>query len=213
MSLTITLDDLATLVTTKKVFKDAVAEETKKNTIELENNIMVLKEQLEALKVAVADQTVAIKTEFDQVKAKFEAQKAEIQNLKDAVDALEDKVAEFEGLDASAELQAVKDSLAAIDAISESDVPPADTTPPAIPVDLVASNVTASGADLSWTADADAVAFEIFQDGTKVGDSTSASFSVSGLAPETAYMFSVNAADAAGNVSSQSDAVSVTTTA
>lgn len=213
MNLTITLDDVATLVTTKKVFKDGVAEESKKYISELEKNIMVLKDQLAELKVAVSNQTVAIKTEFDQVKAKFEAQQNEIQNLKDAVDALEDKVAEFEGLDASAELQAVKDSIAAIDAISESDVPPADTTPPAIPVDVVASNITASGADLSWTADADAVKFEIFQDGEKVGEATSASFSVTGLTPETSYMFSVNAADAAGNISGQSDAVAVTTIA
>ena len=60
---------------------------------------------------------------------------------------------------------------------------------------------------------ADAVKFEIFQDGTKVGDSDVASFAVTGLAAETAYDFAVNAADAAGNVSSMSDVLNVTTIA
>ncbi len=213
MNLHITLDDLATLVTTKEAFKKGVAEEAKKYINELENNIMALKDQLAELKTAVADQTVAIKTEFDEVKAKFEAQQAEIDTLEEAVDALEAKLDEFEGLDASAEVQAIKDSIAKINEISESDVPPADTTPPAIPTDLAATNVTANGVDLSWVADSDAVAFEVFQDGTKVGDATSNNFSVSGLTAETAYAFSVAAKDAAGNTSSQSDSVSVTTTA
>ena len=217
MNLQITLDDLATLVTTKKVFKDAVADESKKYIDQLEIKIMALKDQFVALQAAFADQDVTIKTEFDQVKAKFEALhnannelQANFNALKVELDALKDDVA---GVALQSLIDGVQGSIAKIDAISESDVPPADTTPPAIPTDLSAANITAEGFDLSWTADADAVKFEIFQDGTKVGDSDVASFAVTGLAAETAYDFAVNAADAAGNVSSMSDVLNVTTIA
>ena len=211
MDLTITLDDLATIVVTKPAFKAGVAEEVKNHKIQLEKEIMILKEQLEQLKVAVATQTVAIKTEFDQVKAKFESQGSEIGNLKKAVAALEVKIGEFESLDASAELKAINDSLAAIDAISESDVPPADTTPPAIPLSLVATNTTAVGTDLAWNSDPDVAMYNVFQDGIKVGSATVSAFSVTGLTSATAYSFTVSAKDAAGNESSQSDALAVTT--
>lgn len=218
MNLHITLDDLATLVTTKKVFKDAVAEETNKNINELEKIIMALKDQFAALQVAFANQDVAIKTEFDQVKAKLEALHNESATLQAAFDALKAELdalkGSIEGVDLAPLIAGVDASIAKIDSISESDVPPPDTTPPAIPTDLAATNVTASGVDLSWVeADPDAVGFEVFQDGTKVGDATSNNFSISGLAPETSYVFAVTAKDAAGNVSSPSDGVSVTTTA
>jgi predicted nucleic acid-binding Zn-ribbon protein len=128
MDLTITLDDVATLVTTKKVFTDGVANETKKYITDLENKIMALKADLEVLKQALTDQGVAIGVEFEQVKAKFEALKNEIVTLKDNVATLETAVADLEGIDLSAEINAVKGSLATIDSISESDVPPAPPT-------------------------------------------------------------------------------------
>lgn len=119
MELNITLDDLAILVTTKKVFTDRIAEEVKKHNNELENKYMALKEQIVALNEALTDQSAAITKEFNEVKAKLEAIKKE---LNDKIAALEAKVTELEGTDLSAEIQALKDSVAAIDAISESDV-------------------------------------------------------------------------------------------
>lgn len=218
MNLTVTLDDIATLVTTKSVFKKSVAKETKKHINQLEKEIMALKEQFAALQVAFANQDVAIKTEFDQVKAKLEALHSENGNLKTAFDALKVELDaikdDISGVDLSTLIKGVDDSIAKIDAISESDVPPADTTPPAIPTGLAASNVTADSLDLTWTEDdVDAVAFEVFQDGVKVGDPTSSSFAVTGLSANTDYVFEVTAVDAAGNISSASDALTVTTAA
>ncbi|HNC56723.1 MAG TPA: hypothetical protein PLP33_14855 [Leptospiraceae bacterium] len=122
MELNITLDDLAILVTNKKAFKEQVAEEVKKYTNELEINYMALKADLEVLKTKLAEQGVAIGVEFEQVKAKFEALKQEITGLKENVAALQAAVDELEGIDLTAEITAVTDSIAKIDEISESDV-------------------------------------------------------------------------------------------
>lgn len=215
MNLQITLDDLATLVTTKKVFKDAVAEESQKYTNQLEKEIMTLKEQVVVLQAALVDQDTAIKTEFDQVKAKLEALHTENGNLQTAFDALKAELDALkdsvEGVDLQPFIDEVQGSISKIDAISESDVPPADTTPPSIPTGLTAANITDVSADLSWDANADAAMFHVFQDGTEIGSGAENSFAVTGLTSATAYSFTVSAEDAAGNVSSVSDAVVVTT--
>ena len=81
---------------------------------------------------------------------------------------------------------------------------PPDTEAPTNPSNLVASNITSSGATLNWTASTDNVGvarYNISIDGSLVGTSTSTTFDVTGLTPETNYSASVNAEDAAGNVS------------
>ena len=89
-----------------------------------------------------------------------------------------------------------------------------DNEAPSTPTNLTVSNVSSTSADLSWTASTDnvkVVAYDIFQGTTKVGASATTNFSVTGLTPETAYSFTVQARDAAKNVSGSSNAVSFTT--
>jgi hypothetical protein len=81
---------------------------------------------------------------------------------------------------------------------------PPDTQVPTNPGSLAAGNITSSGATLTWTASNDNVGvdhYNISIDGNLVGTSGSTSFNISGLSPLTLYNASVNAEDAAGNVS------------
>jgi len=81
---------------------------------------------------------------------------------------------------------------------------PPDTEAPTDPTNVVASNITASGATLNWTASTDNVGvtqYNISIDGSVVGTSATTSFDVTGLSPTTLYAASVTAQDAAGNVS------------
>jgi acetylxylan esterase len=99
--------------------------------------------------------------------------------------------------------------------------PNPDAVPPTAPTNLAASNVSASGAALSWGAATDNVAvagYRIFQQqGTaaaiQIGTSTGTSFTVTGLAAATTYSFFVRAIDPGGNVSTSSNTVAVTTSA
>jgi chitodextrinase len=59
---------------------------------------------------------------------------------------------------------------------------------------------------LSWTASTDNVAvvrYNVYRNGTKVGSSTTTSYSDSGLALTTAYTYQISALDAAGNESAK----------
>lgn len=90
-----------------------------------------------------------------------------------------------------------------------------DTEAPSDPSNLVASNITGSGATLNWTASTDNIGvaqYNISIDGNVVGTSPTNSFNVTGLSPLTNYSASVTAQDAAGNVSG-SASTSFTTTA
>ena len=90
-----------------------------------------------------------------------------------------------------------------------------DTTPPSIPTNLSASNITQTSVALSWTASTDNVGvtgYRIYRGGTQIGTVTSGTtYSDTGLAASTAYSYTISAYDAAGNVSGQSSPVSVTT--
>lgn len=79
-----------------------------------------------------------------------------------------------------------------------------DTDPPSDPTNLVATNITADSATLTWTGSTDNIAvdhYNISIDGNVVGTSNTTSFDVVGLSPITLYTAEVNAEDAAGNVS------------
>ncbi|NPA69075.1 MAG: T9SS type A sorting domain-containing protein [Chlorobi bacterium] len=98
----------------------------------------------------------------------------------------------------------------------DGDTPDPDTEAPSAPSDLTASNVTSSSVDLSWSASVDNVgvsSYEVYKDGSLLASTTSVNYSVTGLSSETTYEFYVKAKDAAGNVSSASNTVSVTTDA
>ncbi len=90
-----------------------------------------------------------------------------------------------------------------------------DTEAPTPPT-LSASGTTSTSTALSWSGATDNVGitgYDVFQNGTLLGSTTATSTSVTGLSASTTYSFTVKAKDAAGNVSSASNAVSVTTLA
>ena len=90
----------------------------------------------------------------------------------------------------------------------------ADTQAPTAPTNLTASNVTQTTVDLNWSASTDNVGvtgYDIYRGTTSIGTVTGTSANVTGLTAGTAYTFSIKAKDAAGNVSSASNTVNVTT--
>ncbi|WP_432985350.1 glycoside hydrolase family 9 protein [Dactylosporangium sp. CA-233914] len=95
-----------------------------------------------------------------------------------------------------------------------------DVTPPTKPGTPVASGITSSGATLTWAASTDAVGvtgYDVLRLGGPAGPVvvatvTGTTATVTGLSASTAYQFAVRAKDAAGNLSTASDPVSVTTT-
>jgi chitodextrinase len=96
-----------------------------------------------------------------------------------------------------------------------------DTQSPTVPGTPIASGITASSVNLSWSPSSDNIAvtgYDIFRatgasGGTfaSVGTSPNASFANTGLAANTNYRYQVRARDAAGNASGFSAAVTVTT--
>jgi len=102
----------------------------------------------------------------------------------------------------------------AIDAISLTTGAVPDTEAPSVPTNLTSSNITETGVNLSWTASTDNVAvteYEVLQGATVISTVTTTNFSVTGLTASTDYTFTVRAKDAAGNTSTASNAVNVTT--
>jgi endo-1,3(4)-beta-glucanase len=83
-----------------------------------------------------------------------------------------------------------------------------DTQPPTVPGPAVASNITATGATLSWTASTDNVGvagYEVTVAGNTLSTANT-TLAVSGLSPATANTVTVRAFDAAGNRSGASTA-------
>ena len=96
-----------------------------------------------------------------------------------------------------------------------------DTTPPTAPTNLRVTTRSSSSVSLAWDASSDNVGVakyvvEMKQNGEEfalAGESTSTSFTKSGLAASTTYVFRVKAVDAASNESEWSGDISVTTEA
>ncbi|MCR9250523.1 MAG: fibronectin type III domain-containing protein [bacterium] len=91
----------------------------------------------------------------------------------------------------------------------------ADTQAPSTPSNVTASNVSQTGADISWSASSDNVGvtgYDVYVDGSLDGSTSATSYSVSGLTASTSYSVSVRAKDAAGNESG-AGSVSFTTQA
>lgn len=91
-----------------------------------------------------------------------------------------------------------------------------DSTSPSIPAGLVATAMSSSQIDLSWTASTDNVGvtgYSIFRNGVQIGTSATPGYSHTGLTPSTSYLYTVSAYDAAGNNSSQSSSANATTQA
>jgi YD repeat-containing protein len=90
----------------------------------------------------------------------------------------------------------------------------ADTIPPTIPSGLSASAQSWSTVNLSWSASTDNVGvagYKIYRGGTQMGTSGGTSYTDTTTSPSTSYSYTVGAYDAAGNNSTQSGPVGVTT--
>ncbi|NVJ87869.1 MAG: endonuclease [Flavobacteriaceae bacterium] len=90
-----------------------------------------------------------------------------------------------------------------------------DTTPPTIPQNVVISNETDISFVVSWDAatdDTSVALYEVYIDDILIGNSTSTTYTVSGLAASTSYKVEVLAEDIVGNQSSLSTPVTATTT-
>jgi subtilisin len=90
-----------------------------------------------------------------------------------------------------------------------------DTTAPTAPSNLSSTGHTDSSVSLSWDASSDDGTgvdhYNVYVDGSKATESTDTAETVSGLSSGTTYDFYVTAVDGAGNESSASGTVSVTT--
>ena len=97
----------------------------------------------------------------------------------------------------------------------------ADTQAPTAPANLAAPSTTSSSISLSWSASTDNVGVTRYQilrapgtsGGTfaQVGNSTTTSFTNTGLAASTTFRYQVRAVDAAGNTSAVSNTVTAAT--
>jgi hypothetical protein len=92
---------------------------------------------------------------------------------------------------------------------------PADTTPPAAPTDLAASDVTSTSVTLSWAAATDdrgVVGYRVLRDGAEVASLvTGTSYTDKTVVGSTTYSYTVQAIDGGGNPSSVSEPLSVNT--
>ncbi|WP_275422805.1 carbohydrate binding domain-containing protein [Paenibacillus mucilaginosus] len=92
--------------------------------------------------------------------------------------------------------------------------PPADSQAPSVPAGLQSSAKTDTSVMLGWTASTDNVkvtGYDVYRGGVKVGTTAGTTYTDSGLTANTAYSYTVKAFDAAGNTSTASAALSVTT--
>ncbi|MCR2806562.1 NPCBM/NEW2 domain-containing protein [Paenibacillus soyae] len=93
-----------------------------------------------------------------------------------------------------------------------------DTQAPSAPTGLISPSQTDETIELSWNPAADnvgVVGYEVYVDGVLAGSTApgETSFTVKGLSPLTSYSLTLRAKDAAGNVSTPSAPLSVTTEA
>jgi chitodextrinase len=89
-------------------------------------------------------------------------------------------------------------------------MPQADTTAPTAPTNLRATSLTKAKANLAWNASSDAVGvagYRVYRNGALVATVTGLTWSDTRQKNATTYL--VRAFDAAGNVSAQSNTLSV----
>jgi chitodextrinase len=89
-----------------------------------------------------------------------------------------------------------------------------DTSSPTAPTSLSATSTSANLVNLNWATSTDNIAvtgYMIIRNGLVIANSASTSFADTTVMPNTSYSYSVLAYDAAGNVSAQSNSVTITT--
>jgi endonuclease I len=91
----------------------------------------------------------------------------------------------------------------------------ADTSAPSVPTDVTVSSITGTSFKVTWTASSDntgVTAYDVFIDGSLTGSTANTTYSVTGLTASTSYSIRISAKDKVNNTSSQSTAVTATTT-
>jgi chitodextrinase len=91
---------------------------------------------------------------------------------------------------------------------------PVDTQPPTVPSGLSANAFSTTQVNLSWVVSSDNVGvtgYRVFRNGTPIATPSTTTYQDTGLSPATTYTYAVSAFDAAGNESSPSTGVPVTT--
>jgi len=94
--------------------------------------------------------------------------------------------------------------------------PAVDSASPSAPTGLAATGLTATSLTLSWSASTDNVGvtgYRVYRDAVLVASPAGTSVAITGLVPATLYSFTVAAVDAAGNASTPSAPLAVTTSA
>ena len=92
--------------------------------------------------------------------------------------------------------------------------PSTDTQAPTIPQGLTGNALSSSQITLSWIASTDNIGvtvYKIFRNSSAIASAPSPSYTDSNLLPSTSYIYTVVAYDLAGNTSSQSGSISITT--
>jgi len=79
------------------------------------------------------------------------------------------------------------------------------------PANLLATAVSTTEINLSWSAVSEAVSYKVYRAGVLITFPTTTSYSDTGLTPETTYSYTVSAVNSLGGESSQSSPVSATT--
>lgn len=98
--------------------------------------------------------------------------------------------------------------------VKTSSNPNQDTTAPTVPLNLEASNITETTADLSWEASTDNIGvtgYDVYMNNNLYTTVNTTEANVTGLSKSSGYQFKVKAKDAAGNLSEFSNAVIVET--
>lgn len=79
-----------------------------------------------------------------------------------------------------------------------------DTQAPSVPMNLVTSNITTSSIQLSWDASTDntvVTSYDVYVDGSLLTSTVETNYTITDLASNTSFSFTVAARDAANNVS------------
>jgi thermitase len=91
-----------------------------------------------------------------------------------------------------------------------------DTIAPSVPTNLRTTSVTANSISLTWNASTDdntgVAQYDLYENDTKVDSIGGTTYNRTGLTPNTTYTYTVKAVDGAGNTSTSSSPISVTTT-
>jgi hypothetical protein len=97
-------------------------------------------------------------------------------------------------------------------------IPPPDTTAPTTPANLHSTATTTSSISLAWNASTDSggsglLGYKLYRNGTFIQQTSSLSFTDSGLAANTSYAYKITAIDNANNESAQSTVLNISTAA